>query len=63
MTKNLLYTAVTRAKKMSVLVGDDKHLYCMVHNNYTAKRYTLLTQMLEEEYVRQMDRIQEQISK
>ncbi len=53
MTKNLLYTAVTRAKKMSVIVGDDKHLYSMVHNNYTAKRYTLLTQMLEEEFERQ----------
>lgn len=53
MTRNLLYTAVTRAKKMSVLVGDSKHLYAMVHNNYTAKRYTLLTQMLEEEYKRQ----------
>ncbi|MDE6967025.1 MAG: ATP-dependent RecD-like DNA helicase [Clostridia bacterium] len=53
MTRNLLYTAVTRAKKMSVLVGDEKHLYSMVHNNYTAKRYTLLTQMLLEEYQRQ----------
>ena len=53
MTKNLLYTAVTRAKKMSDIVGDDKHLYSMVHNNYTAKRYTLLTQMLEEEFERQ----------
>ncbi len=53
MTRNLLYTAVTRAKKMSVIVGDDKHLYAMVHNNYTAKRYTLLTQMLEEENERQ----------
>lgn len=53
MTKNLLYTAVTRAKKMSVLVGDSKHLRIMVHNNYTATRYTLLKQMLEEEYQRQ----------
>lgn len=49
MTRNLLYTAVTRAKKMSVLVGDDKNLSYMVHNNYTAKRYTLLAEMLEEE--------------
>lgn len=59
MTRNLLYTAVTRAKKMSVIVGDDKHLYFMVHNNYTAKRYTLLTQMLSEEYERQMSNIAE----
>lgn len=53
MTRNLLYTAVTRAKKMSVIVGEEKYLSNMVHNNYTAKRYTLLTQMLEEEYERQ----------
>ena len=38
---------------MSVIVGEEKYLSNMVHNNYTAKRYTLLTQMLEEEYERQ----------
>lgn len=53
MTRNLLYTAVTRAKKMSVIVGNEKNLSFMVSNNYTAKRYTLLTQMLEEEEERQ----------
>lgn len=57
MTRNLLYTAVTRAKKMSVIVGDDKNLSYMVHNNYTAKRYTLLTEMLCEEDERQMLRL------
>jgi len=31
----------------------------MVHNNYPANRYTLLTQMLSEEYERQMSNIAE----
>lgn len=53
MTRNLLYTAVTRAKKMSVIVGSKKHLENMVKNNYTAKRYTLLKEFLIEEYNRQ----------
>ena len=48
LTKNLLYTAVTRAKRMVVIVGDDENLYKMVNNNYTAKRYSLLKDMLEE---------------
>lgn len=52
MTRNLLYTAVTRAKKMSVIVGSKKHLENMVKNNYTAKRYTLLKEFLIEEYNR-----------
>lgn len=53
MTRNLLYTAVTRAKNMSVIVGDRKHLYSMVKNDYTAKRYTLLVDLLREESERQ----------
>lgn len=53
MTKNLLYTAVTRAKKMSVIVGESRHMYSMVKNNYTAKRYTLLCDLLAEERDRQ----------
>lgn len=42
LTRNLLYTAVTRAKRMVVLVGAKKNLYMMVANNYTAKRYSAL---------------------
>ena len=45
-TKNLLYTAVTRAKKLVVLVGKRYNIKSMVNNNYTAKRYTMLKHFL-----------------
>ena len=49
LTRNLIYTAVTRAKKMVVLVGDKSALGRMVKNNFTTKRYTLLKDFLIEE--------------
>ncbi len=49
LTKNLLYTAVTRAKKMVVIIGDEKNIERMVKNNYTAKRFTLLKDFLLEQ--------------
>ena len=49
MTRNLLYTAVTRAKKRVVLVGSREAVAKMVKNNYTAKRFTLLKEFLDEE--------------
>ena len=49
-TRNLLYTAITRAKKAVVLVGSKQMLARMIHNNYTAKRYTLLKDFLKEEF-------------
>ena len=49
LTRNLLYTAVTRAKKMVVLVGTKQNIARMVHNNYTAKRYSMLKQFLLDE--------------
>ena len=48
LTRNLLYTAVTRAKKMVVLVGNKKNIGAMVHNNYTQVRYSMLKQFLIE---------------
>lgn len=50
MTRNLLYTAVTRAKDLCVIVGAEDVVKRMVRNNYTAKRYTLLTRFLTEAY-------------
>lgn len=47
MTRNLLYTAVTRAKKMVVLIGDATCIKRMVANDYTAKRYSLLKDFLK----------------
>lgn len=46
MTRNLLYTAVTRAKKMVVIVGEEGCIKRMVSNDYTAKRYSLLKEFL-----------------
>ncbi len=46
LTRNLIYTAVTRAKKMVVIVGEQKNLKRMVSNNYTVQRFTLLKEML-----------------
>ena len=46
-TRNLLYTAVTRAKKMVVLVGSKKNIARMIYNNYTTKRYTMLEELLK----------------
>ncbi len=46
LTRNLIYTAVTRAKKMVVIVGEKQYLKRMVSNKYTATRFTLLKTLL-----------------
>ena len=46
-TRNLLYTAVTRAKKLVVLVGPKKNIASMIFNNYTIKRYSMLEELLK----------------
>jgi len=40
LTRNLLYTALTRAREMVVLIGKEKYIYTMVNNNYITKRYS-----------------------
>lgn len=50
-TRNLLYTGVTRAKKLVVLVGSKNNISRMVKNNYTAKRYSKLKEFLESKEV------------
>lgn len=42
MNRNLLYTAITRAKEMVVLVGDLRALTFMISNNKSFERYSLL---------------------
>lgn len=49
MNRNLLYTAVTRAKKCVTIVGDDEVFYTMVQNNSQLKRYSGLKNRLLEE--------------
>ncbi|HCA05105.1 MAG TPA: ATP-dependent RecD-like DNA helicase [Ruminococcaceae bacterium] len=44
--RNLLYTAVTRAKKTLVLVGNPATVEQMVNNNRRTKRYTALCEFL-----------------
>ncbi|NTW37931.1 MAG: Flp pilus assembly complex ATPase component TadA, partial [Syntrophobacteraceae bacterium] len=44
--RNLLYTAVTRGKKLVVILGTKKALAIAVRNNKTQKRYTLHSQRL-----------------
>ena len=46
LTRNLIYTAVTRAKKMVVLVGEKKNLRQMISNVYTQTRFTMLKDFL-----------------
>jgi len=48
MTRNLLYTAVTRARKCVTLVGDENTFYKMVQNESEQRRYTGLRDRLEE---------------
>jgi len=45
--RNLLYTGITRGKKLVVLVGTRKALSIAVHNNKTQLRYTLLKERLQ----------------
>ncbi len=50
LTRNLLYTAITRAKKFVALVGDEYSLKRMIDNNYIAKRYSGMKTFLAEFY-------------
>ncbi len=49
LTRNLFYTALTRARKLVVLVGREDAIAAMVNNNHIAARYTTLRQRLMEE--------------
>lgn len=48
LTRNLLYTALTRAKSLVVLVGAEQVIRRMVENNHVARRYTTLARRLTE---------------
>ncbi len=54
-TRNLLYTALTRAKRMAVIVGSSDSVEKMVHNNYTAKRHTRLVEFIISQYSKIVD--------
>ena len=47
LTRNLFYTAVTRARRLVVLVGRDAAVRQMVQNVDTARRYSSLKLWLQ----------------
>ena len=47
MTRNLLYTAITRAKKMVIIVGDCDAVNSMVDNAANKRRYTKFIEILK----------------
>ena len=48
LTRNLLYTAMTRARELVVLVGSEQIIRRMVENDHIARRYTTLTLRLQQ---------------
>lgn len=47
LTRNLLYTAITRAKKLLIVISNDKILKFMIQNADTKKRNTGLVHKLK----------------
>ncbi|MDE5558481.1 MAG: ATP-dependent RecD-like DNA helicase, partial [Ruminococcus sp.] len=45
--RNLLYTAVTRARKLLILIGSEQVIYRMIDNKRGTERYTSLKSILE----------------
>ncbi|MCL2263981.1 MAG: AAA family ATPase, partial [Defluviitaleaceae bacterium] len=50
LTRNLLYTAVTRARELAVIVGSSETMHRMVDNNRVTNRYTALARRLKDMY-------------
>ncbi len=48
LNRNLLYTAVTRARKLVVLVGFEPAIAAMTRNNRINRRYSSLSRRLTE---------------
>ena len=55
MNRNILYTAITRAKKCVTMVGDANVFYSMVDNTSQAKRYSGLRDRLTEQLNNSLD--------
>lgn len=47
LTRNLLYTGITRAKKLLIVIGNDKVVDYMIHNVDSKKRNTGLEYKLK----------------
>ncbi len=48
LTRNLIYTAITRARELVVLVGEERYLQMMIKNNRIVKRYSSLDRKIRE---------------
>jgi exodeoxyribonuclease V alpha subunit len=44
--RNLIYTAITRAKKLCIIIGQTKAIAMAINNNKNVKRLTFLKKML-----------------
>ena len=52
LTRNILYTAMTRARNLCICVGDTATLQRMVENNYTRRRNASLDERLRDALTR-----------
>ncbi|HPP31806.1 MAG TPA: ATP-dependent RecD-like DNA helicase [Soehngenia sp.] len=50
LTRNLLYTGITRAKELVVLIGDRRYIHTMVNNDQIEKRYSSLDRKIQQFY-------------
>lgn len=48
--RNLLYTAVTRAKQTLIIIGSDRKVAEMVYNDRRKERFSCLKSMLEDSF-------------
>ena len=53
--RNLLYTGITRAKKLLIVVGSTRELFRMVDNDRQLLRYTCLKDMISYEFENKID--------
>lgn len=58
--RNILYTAVTRAKEMVIIVGSKQSIYRAIHNTESDKRNTMLGSRLIREYNRLLEEKQKE---
>ena len=49
LTRGVLYTAVTRAKELLIMVGDDSVAHRMIDNHKQSRRYSALRIRLADE--------------
>ena len=49
LTRGVLYTAVTRAKELLIMVGDDAVAHKMIDNHKQSRRYSALRILLNEQ--------------